>query len=249
MAGHSKWKQIKHYKAAADAKRGAQFTKLIREITMAAKLGGGDPGSNARLRLAIDAGRAKSLPKDNIERAIKKGTGELEGDQIQEVTYEGYGPGGVALIIDAMTDNPTRTVADVRHKMSRNGGNLGTPGSVAFMFEKKGVLTLDATKYADEDATLEAALDAGAEDFRREDEEYVVTTDPASFHVVKSALEARGIVPTESEIAMVPRSTVPVTGADVESLLKLIEALEDLDDVQKVWGNFDIADADLEDIS
>jgi YebC/PmpR family DNA-binding regulatory protein len=144
-----------------------------------------------------------------------------------------------------MTDNPTRTVADVRHKMSRNGGNLGTPGSVAFMFEKKGVMTLDAAKYADEDATLEAALDAGAEDFRREDEEYVVTTDPASFHIVKSALEGRGIVPTESEIAMVPRSTVPVAGADVETLFKLIEALEDLDDVQKVWGNFEIDDAEL----
>jgi YebC/PmpR family DNA-binding regulatory protein len=144
-----------------------------------------------------------------------------------------------------MTDNPTRTVADVRHKMSRNGGNLGTPGSVAFMFEKKGQLTIDAAKYEDEDAALEAALEAGAEDFRRDDEEYVVTTDPASFHVVKSALEARGIVPTESEIAMVPKSTVPVTGADVESLLKLIEALEDLDDVQKVWGNFEIDDAEL----
>ena len=140
MAGHSKWKQIKHYKAATDAKRGALFTKLIREITMAAKLGGGDPAGNARLRVAIEAGKAKSLPKENIERAIKKGTGELEGDDIQEVTYEGYGPGGVALIIDAMTDNPTRTVADVRHKMSRGGGNLGTPGSVAFMFEKKGQL-------------------------------------------------------------------------------------------------------------
>ena len=245
MAGHSKWKQIKHYKAATDAKRGALFTKLIREITMAAKMGGGDPAGNARLRVAIEAGKAKSLPKENIDRAIKKGTGELAGEDIQEVTYEGYGPGGVALIIEAMTDNPTRTVADVRHKMSRNGGNLGTPGSVAFMFEKKGQLTIDATRHADEDATLEAALEAGAEDFRRDDDEYVVTTDPASFHVVKSALEGRGIVPTESEIAMVPRSTVPVTGADVETLLKLIEALEDLDDVQKVWGNFEIDDAEL----
>ena len=245
MAGHSKWKQIKHYKAATDAKRGALFTKLIREITMAAKLGGGDPSGNPRLRLAIDTARSSSMPKENIERAIKKGTGELEGVEYHEVTYEGYGPGGVALLIDAVTDNPTRTVADVRHKMSRNGGNLGTPGSVAFMFEKKGQLTIDATKYDDEDATLEAALDAGAEDFRRDDEEYVVTTDPASFHVVKSALEARGIIPTESEIAMVPKSTVPVTGTDVESLLKLIEALEDLDDVQKVWGNFEIDDAEV----
>ena len=246
MAGHSKWKNIKHYKAATDAKRGVLFTKLIREITMAAKLGGGDPGANARLRLAIDAGRAKSLPKDNIERAIKKGTGELEGEAIQEVTYEGYGPGGVALIIDAMTDNPTRTVADVRHKMSRSGGNLGTPGSVAFMFEKKGQLEIDATQHPDEDATLEAALEAGAEDFRREDDVYIVTTDPTSFHAVQSALVAKGITPTESELAMVPRNTVPVTGDAVAQLFKLIESLEDLDDVQKVWANFEVDDAELE---
>ena len=246
MAGHSKWKQIKHYKAATDAKRGALFTKLIREITMAAKMGGGDPTGNARLRVAIEAARAKSMPKENIDRAIKKGTGELEGVDYQEVTYEGYGPGGVALIIDAVTDNPTRTVADVRHRMSRGGGNLGTPNSVAFMFEKKGQLSFDATKYRDEDAMLEAALEAGAEDFRRDDEEtYVVTTDPASFHAVKSALEARGMVPTESELAMVPKTTVQVSGADVDALLKLIEAIEDLDDVQKVWANFDIDDADL----
>jgi YebC/PmpR family DNA-binding regulatory protein len=245
MAGHSKWKQIKHYKAATDAKRGALFTKLIREITMAAKMGGGDPAGNARLRVAIEAAKAKSLPKENIDRAIKKGTGELASEDIQEVTYEGYGPAGVALIIDAMTDNPTRTVADVRHKMSRGGGNLGTPGSVAFMFEKKGQLEIDATQHPDEDAALEAALEAGAEDFRREDDVYVVTTDPMSFHAVKSALEARGLVPTESELAMVPKSTVPVTGESVSQLFKLIEALEDLDDVQKVWANFEVDDAEL----
>ncbi len=246
MAGHSKWKQIKHYKAATDAKRGALFTKLIREITMAAKMGGGDPAGNARLRVAIEAGKAKSLPKENIDRAIKKGTGELAGEDIQEVTYEGYGPAGVALSIEAMTDNPTRTVADIRHKMSRGGGNLGTPGSVAFMFEKKGQLELDAIQHPDEDATLEAVLEAGAEDFRRDDDVYVVTTDPASFHAVKSALEARGIVPTEAELAMVPKNTVTVESKDeASSLLKLIEALEDLDDVQKVWGNFEIDDAEL----
>jgi YebC/PmpR family DNA-binding regulatory protein len=246
MAGHSKWKQIKHYKAATDAKRGALFTKLIREITMAAKMGGGDPAGNARLRVAIDAAKAKSMPKDNIDRAIKKGTGELEGVDYQEVTYEGYAPGGVALIIDAVTDNPTRTVADVRHKMSRGGGNLGTPNSVAFLFETKGILTIPESANPDEDAMLEAALEAGAEDFRREDEEtYVVTTDPASFHAVKQALEDRGIVPAEAELQMVPKTTVTVSGPDVESLLKLIESLEDLDDVQKVWANFDIDDADL----
>jgi YebC/PmpR family DNA-binding regulatory protein len=246
MAGHSKWKQIKHYKAATDAKRGALFTKLIREITMAAKMGGGDPAGNARLRVAIDAAKAKSMPKENIDRAVKKGTGELEGVDYQEVTYEGYAPGGVALIIDAVTDNPTRTVADVRHKMSRGGGNLGTPNSVAFMFEKKGLLTIPVSAKTDEDSMLEAALEAGAEDFRREDEEsYVVTTDPASFHAVKQALEEKGIVTSEAELAMVPKTTVTVSGPDVESLLKLIESIEDLDDVQKVWANFDIDDADL----
>ena len=247
MAGHSKWKNIKHYKAATDAKRGVLCTKLIREITMAAKLGGGDPAGNARLRMAIDAGRAKSLPRDNIERAIKNGTGELKGNDIQEATYEGYGPGGVALIVDTMTDNPTRTVADVRHKFSRAGGNLGTPGSVAFMFDKKGQIEIDVAKYEDEDKTLEAALEAGAEDFRREDDTYIVTTDPAALYAVKSALEANGIIASEAEIAMVPKNTIPVSGKDdVASLFKLIEALEDLDDVQKVWGNFDVSDADME---
>ncbi len=249
MAGHSKWKQIKHYKAATDAKRGALFTKLIREITMAAKMGGGDPAGNARLRVAIEAARAKSMPKDNIDRAIKKGTGELEGVDYQEVTYEGYGPGGVALIIEAVTDNPTRTVADVRHRMSRGGGNLGTPNSVAFLFDRKGQIEIDASKYADEDAALEAALDAGAEDFRREGDVYVITTDPASFHAVRAALEVKGIAPAESELAMVPKSQVAVTGKEqVVSLLKLIDALEDLDDVQKVWGNFEIDDVDVGDL-
>ena len=246
MAGHSKWKNIKHYKAATDAKRGILFTKLIREITMASKLGGGDPAANARLRMAIDAGKAKSLPKDNIERAVKNGTGELKGNDIQEASYEGYGPGGIALIVDTMTDNPTRTVADVRHKFSRAGGNLGTPGSVAFMFDKKGQIEIDAMQHADEDATLEAALEAGAEDFRREGDVYIVTTDPVSLYAVKAALEAKGIVASDAEIAMVPKNTVPVTNKeDVATLFKLIEALEDLDDVQKVWGNFDVDDADL----
>lgn len=240
MAGHSKWKQIKHYKAATDAKRGALFTKLIREITMAAKLGGGDPSGNARLRTAVENARANSMPKENIERAIKKGTGELEGVNYVEVSYEGYGPAGVALIIDAVTDNPTRTVAEVRHKMSRGGGNIGTPNSVAWMFEKKGQIYISA-EGADEDALMEAALDAGAEDFRREDEQFVVTTSPADFHHVKSALEAKGIATsTDSEIAMLPKNTVKVAGKDAETLLSLIESLEELDDVQKVWANFDI---------
>ncbi len=242
MAGHSKWKQIKHYKAATDAKRGALFTKLIREITVAAKFGGGDPGGNARLRLAIETARGNSMPKENIERAIKKGTGEIEGVDYQEALYEAYGPGGVALMIQALTDNPTRTVADVRHKLSRGGGNLGASNSVSWMFDRKGQMQVDATKF-DEDAVMEAALDAGAEDVAREEDVFVVTTDPASLHAVREGLEAKGMPTTEAQIAMVPKSTVHVAGTDAQQLVKLLEALEDLDDVQKVEGNFDI-DAD-----
>src|SRR6476660_5997574 len=198
MAGHSKWKQIKHYKAATDKKRGALFTKLIREITMAAKLGGGDPGGNARLRLAIETARGSSMPKENIDRAVKKGTGELEGVDYQEVTYEGYGPGGVALLIDAVTDNPTRTVAEVRHKMSRGGGTIGTPNSVAWRFEKKGQMYVDATKI-EEDALMEAALDAGAEDVQREDDRFLISTTPSDFHVVQEALKGKGVQVVEAE--------------------------------------------------
>ncbi|HEU4643313.1 MAG TPA: YebC/PmpR family DNA-binding transcriptional regulator [Gemmatimonadaceae bacterium] len=244
MAGHSKWKQIKHYKAAADAKRGAMFTKLIREITVAAKTGGGDPNGNPRLRTAIEAARAASMPKDNIERAVKKGTGELEGVDYSEITYEGYGPGGVALLIHALTDNPTRTVAEVRHKLSRGGGNLGATNSVAWMFERKGQIYVDATRH-DEDAALEAALEAGAEDLKREGDQYIVTTDPTALHAVKSAMEDKGIAAQESEISMIPRTTVHVEGKTAESLLKLMEELEDLDDVQKVEANFDIDLAEM----
>lgn len=242
MAGHSKWKQIKHYKAATDAKRGALFTKLIREITVAAKFGGGDPGGNPRLRLAIETARASSMPKENIERAVKKGTGELEGVDYQEVLYEAYGPGGVALLIQALTDNPTRTVADVRHKLSRGGGNLGASNSVSWMFDRKGQMQVDANAF-DEDSVIEAALDAGAEDVAREEDLYVVTTEPVSLHAVREGLEAKGIPTTEAQITMVPKSTVSVAGTDAQQLVKLLESLEDLDDVQKVEGNFDI-DAD-----
>ena len=245
MAGHSKWKQIKHYKAATDAKRGALFTKLIREITMAAKLGGGDPGGNPRLRLAIDTARSASMPKENIERAVLKGTGELEGVDYQEVTYEGYGPAGVALLIDAVTDNPTRTVAEVRSKMTRLGGNLGTPNSVAWMFEKKGQIYVDATKI-DEDTLMEKALDAGAEDVQRDDERFVVSTGPTEFHAVQEGLKSRGVEIVEAELAMVPKNTVQLDAKGAGSLFKLIETIEDLDDVQKVWANFDIDAAELE---
>jgi len=239
MAGHSKWKQIKHYKAATDAKRGALFTKLIREITVAAKFGGGDPGANARLRTAIDAAKAKSMPKENIERAIKKGTGELEGESYSELTYEGYGPGGVAIIVETLTDNPTRTVAEVRHKFSKLGGNLGATNSVAWMFDRKGQIYLDATGL-DEDKAMELVLEAGAEDLVHEDDAYIVTTDPAGFHLVRSALEEKGLKIEEAELAMVPRNTVRVEGADAQAVVKLVEALEDLEDVQKVWANFDV---------
>jgi YebC/PmpR family DNA-binding regulatory protein len=239
MAGHSKWKQIKHYKAATDAKRGAQFTKLIREITMAAKLSGGDPDHNPRLRTAIDAAKAGSMPKDNIERAIKKGTGELEGVHYTEVTYEGYGPGGVAILISALSDNPTRTVAEIRHKLTRLGGNLGTPHSVSYLFDLKGQIYLDGTKY-DEDKVLEAALEGGAEDFEAEGEQLIVTTDPHTLHAVQSAIEAAGFAIVEAEVAFIPKSTVRVEGKNAESLVKLLEELEDLDDVQKVSANFDM---------
>ncbi|MEP6691382.1 MAG: YebC/PmpR family DNA-binding transcriptional regulator [Gemmatimonadaceae bacterium] len=245
MAGHSKWKQIKHYKAATDAKRGALFTKLIREITVAAKFGGGDPAGNPRLRTAIDAAKASSMPKENIERAVKKGTGELEGVEYQDVVYEGYGPGGVAFVISAVTDNPTRTVAEVRFKLSRHGGNLGATNSVVWMFERKGQILIDATTYPDEDAVLELAVDAGAEDFRREGDSYVVTTDPMSFLTVKGAMEAKGLSAQESEIAMIPKNTVKVEGKTAEQILKLYEELDELDDVQKVAANFDIDFAEM----
>ena len=239
MAGHSKWKQIKRKKAVTDSRRASAWTKIIREITVAAKAGGGDPDGNPRLRLAIDGARAVNMPKGNIERAIKKGTGELEGADYQELTYEGYGPGGAAIIIESTTDNPNRTVAEVRHAFSRNGGNLGATGSVAWMFDRKGQVYLDATRY-DEDSTLEAALEAGAEDFVREGEQYIVSTAPTAIHAVHDALKAKGIVAESAEIAMVPKSAVKVEGGDAEKLIKLVEALEELDDVSKVFSNFDI---------
>jgi YebC/PmpR family DNA-binding regulatory protein len=239
MAGHSKWKQIKHYKAAADAKRNALYNKLIREITVAAKAGGGDPAGNPRLRTAIEIARDASMPKENIERAVKKGTGELEGVDYQEVLYEAYGPGGVAIMIQTLTDNPTRTVADVRFKLSRGGGSFGSTNSVAFMFDRKGQIVLDAAG-RDEDATLETVLECGAEDFVREDEKFIVTTDPTELHAVKSAMEAKGLKSSDASITWVPKNTVKVEGEHAEALLKLLEALDDLDDVQKVDANFDI---------
>ena len=219
MAGHSKWKQIKHKKAITDARRGANWTKVIREITVAAK--------------------AVNMPGDNIERAVKKGTGELEGVSYEEVTYEGYGPGGAAIIIEGSSDNPTRTVADIRYVFSRNGGNLGATNSVAWMFDRKGQLYLDASKSA-EDATMEAALESGAEDFVTEGDQYVISTTVQTFHAVQDALKARKLVVDSAEIAMVPKNTVKVEGKQAEQMIKLLEALEELDDVSKVFSNFDI---------
>ena len=239
MAGHSKWKQIKRKKAVTDARRGASWTKVIREITVAAKAGGGDPGGNPRLRTAIDAAKAVNMPAENIDRAIKKGTGELEGTLYEEVTYEGYGPGGAAIIIEATTDNSTRTVAEVRHAFNRNGGNLGATNSVAWMFDRKGQIFLDAARYP-ADSTLEAALDAGAEDFVRDAEQYVISPTVPTFHAVQDALRTRKLEIESAEIAMVPKTTVKVEGKQAEQMIKLMEALEELDDVSKVFSNFDI---------
>src|SRR5437660_7352948 len=239
MAGHSKWKQIKRKKAVTDARRGAAFTKLIREITIAAKQGGGDPAGNARLRTAIDAAKAENMPLDNIERAVKKGTGELEGVIYEEVTYEGYGPGGAALLIQVTTDNANRTVAEIRHAFSRHGGNLGAANSVSWMFDRKGQVVVDATK-ADEDATMEAALDAGADDMVRDGDVFLITTSPHQLHAVQEALQAKRVAVQSAEIAMIPKSSVKVEGPDAKRLLGLIEALEEMDDVAKVFSNFDI---------
>lgn len=239
MAGHNKWSQIKRKKAVLDQKRGKVFSKLIREITVAAREGGGEPEFNPRLRLAVDTAKAENMPQDNIERAIKRGTGELEGASYEETSYEGYGPAGVALYIQATTDNQKRTVAEVRHLLERNGGNLGTDGSVAWQFDRKGQLYVDATRYHEE-AVLEAALFAGAEDVSRSDDEFVVTTEVAAFHEVQEGLNEEGVEFRHAELAMLPQAEVPVSGADAERLLKLLDELDDHDDVQKVWSNANI---------
>jgi YebC/PmpR family DNA-binding regulatory protein len=236
MAGHSKWAQIKRKKAVTDAKRGQAFTKLIREITVAARSGGGDPNFNPRLRLAVDTAKAANMPADNIERAIKKGAGELEGVSYEEISYEGYGPGGVAIFIQTLTDKATRTVAEVRHVLTKHGGTLGTTGSVAWQFERLGQVYIDAGRY-DEDATLMAALEAGASDLRRDGDVFVVTTEMPAFAAVQEGLRKQGITWEVAELAMVPKATVDVSGEDQQRLLKLLDALDELDDVQKVYSN------------
>jgi YebC/PmpR family DNA-binding regulatory protein len=230
-----------------DNKRGQKFTRLIREITVAAREGGGDPEANARLRLAIDTAKAANMPLDNIERAIQRGTGELEGVEYEEVAYEGYGPGGVALYLETLTDNLNRTVADVRHVLEKHGGNLGQAGSVAWQFERRGRMAVDAGRY-EEDAVLLAALDAGALDVEREGGEFEITTDVASFHAVQDGLKDQGIEFTGAELAMIPRVTVRVEGADAHKLVKLLEALDDVDDVQNVHTNADIDEGALSEV-
>jgi len=239
MAGHSKWKQIKHKKAITDAKRAQAWTKVIREITVAARVGGGDPGGNPRLRTAIEAAKAVNMPNDNIDRAIKKGTGELEGASYEEVVYEGYGPGGAAIYIEATTDNTNRTVAEIRHAFSRNGGSIAAQNAVAWIFDRKGQIYLDAAG-CDEDAALEIALDAGAEDFQADGDAYLVTTEPTEFHTILDRVKAAGLPVAEAELAMVPQNTVTVAGREAAQLLKLLDAVESLDDVSKVFSNFDI---------
>jgi YebC/PmpR family DNA-binding regulatory protein len=245
VAGHNKWSQIKRKKAVNDAKRGQAFTKIIREITVAAREGGGSPEFNPRLRLAVDQAKAANMPADNIERAIKKGTGELEGVNYEEVAYEGYGPGGVALYIETLTDNQNRTVADVRHLLNKHDGSLGTTGSVAWQFDRKGQIFVDATTY-DEETVFEAAIEGGAEDVAREGDEFLVVTDSTSLHEVQAAMESAGIEPSTAELSMVPSNEIDVGGRDAEKLVKLLDALDDCDDVQKVYSNGNIDESVLE---
>lgn len=239
MAGHSKWANIQHRKGAQDKKRGKLFTKLIREITVAARMGGGDIDANPRLRLAVDKAKAQSMPKDNIDRAIKRGSGELDGDDYQEIRYEGYGPGGTAVMVDCMTDNRNRTVADVRHAFSKFGGNLGADGSVSYLFNHVGQLIYPAG--SDEEAVMEAAIDAGAEDIIvDEDNSMEVLTDPADFEAVRDAMTEAGLVPESAELTMRASTSSSLDLDAASSMVRLLEALEDLDDVQHVYSNADI---------
>jgi YebC/PmpR family DNA-binding regulatory protein len=245
MSGHNKWSSIKHKKGAADAKRGKIFTKLIKEITVAAKNGGGDPEMNARLRTAIAAAQESNMPKDNITRAIKKGTGELEGAAAYEdVVYEGYGPGGTAVIVEVLSDNKNRTIAEIRHIFDRANARLGETGCVSWMFSKKGVISVPAAKTS-EDTLMEVGLEAGADDVVAEGDEFTVYTSPANFEVVRDALKSKNIPVETAEITMVPQTNIKLTGRDAESMLKLMEILEDHDDVQKVYSNFDIDDEEM----
>jgi len=239
MAGHSKWANIRHRKAAQDAKRGKIYTKLAREITVAAREGGGDPEKNPRLRAAIEKARKFNMPKENIERAIKRGTGELKGETYEEVTYEGYGPGGVAIIVKCLTDNRNRTASEVRHVFSKHGGNLGTSGCVSYLFERKGVITVPADKF-DEETVMMAAIEAGAEDVVNEGEKFVIYTEPSELETVRKGLVDAGVEVEEAKLDLIPTTTTRVEGETAQKVLKLLMALEDLDDVQEVYSNFDM---------
>jgi YebC/PmpR family DNA-binding regulatory protein len=247
MAGHSKWAQIKRKKAANDAKRGQKFTRLIREITVAAREGGGDPDMNPRLRLAVDTAKSENMPQENIERAILRGTGELEGVSYEEVSYEGYGPGGVAIYLETLTDNLNRTVAEVRHVLEKHGGNLGQSGSVAWQFERRGRIYVDASRY-DEDSVMLAALEAGALDLVRMGDEYEIVTEVTTFHAVQDGLKAQGVEIGEAELAMIPNATVRVEGPEAQRLVKLLDALDDVDDIQSVHTNADIDESALSEV-
>lgn len=246
MAGHSKWNNIKHKKGAADARRGKIFTKLIKEISIAAKLGGDDISSNPRLRSAVDKAKGENMPKDNIERAIKKGVGGMEGVNYEEIVYEGYGPGGVAVLVEVMTDNRNRSVSEVRSIFTKCNGNMGEAGCVAWMFDKKGLFLFDIS--VDFDALFEAALEAGAEDVEEVDGQIEVRTEPAVFIEVRDSLEAKGFKAESAEVTMIPQTSVALEGKQAESMLKMMDRLEDCDDVQNVYANFDISDDELEQV-
>ena len=246
MSGHSKWSTIKHKKGAADAKRGKIFTRILKEMTVAARMGGADPAANPRLRAAVAEAKANNMPKDNIERAIKRGTGELEGASYEEIAYEGYGPGGVALIVEAMTDNSNRTTPEIRHIFEKNGGNLGTPGSVRFQFERKGYFAVDK-KAVDEDRLMEIALEAGADDLQTDDPDaFEIYTSPDNFEQVRQALEKNNIASIEAKLGQIPANYVKLDEAKAKQMIRLLEMLDDQDDVQNVWSNFDIPQELLE---
>ena len=242
MSGHSKWATIKHKKGALDAKRGKIFTRLIKEIMVAAKAGGGDPDGNPRLRTAIAAAKAENMPNDNIQRAIKRGTGEIEGAQYEDITFEGYGPGGVAIIVDVLTDNRNRAVSEVRHAFSKNGGNLGESGSVGYMFSKKGMIVVPK-KAADEDRLTEIALEAGADDLSGDGDYWEIVTSPKDFEAVHEAIKKAGIKPESAEVTMVPSTYQKLEGTQASAMMRLLEALEDLDDTQNVYSNFEMDEA------
>ncbi len=245
MSGHSKWSTIRRKKEKEDAKRGQIFTKLIREITTAARMGGGDEVTNPRLRSAIDAAKSANMPQSNIERAVKKGTGELPGVIYEEKIYEGYGPGGIAIMIDTLTDNTNRTTSEVRHLLTKYNGNLGETGCVSWMFDKKGLIVVNKDDI-EEDKLMELILDAGAEDMSMEEDVYEIITSPEDFLQVKEGITAKGISPASSEVTMIPKNTVKVEGNNIKSILSLMEDLEEIDDVQKVYSNFDIDESEIE---